>query len=117
MIPPEWLPYHRDDDSELLGYLVPDHEERYVPVTVFGYQLDDAADEYDAGQVLENIGLSYLADTWLLSIQDREDPINVQIVEASPERLRVKSVDYGWEKDYGTLIDLPVPEQGRLLRR
>ncbi|WP_026548870.1 hypothetical protein [Arthrobacter sp. Br18] len=116
MIPTHWTPYYRENDGELLGYLVPEGE-AFVPVTVFGYGLDTASDEYDASQVLENTGLSYLADTWVLSIEDRDDPISVQIVEASPRALRVKSVDYGWEQDYGTLIDLPVPESGNLQRR
>lgn len=116
MIPSEWVPYYREDDGELLGYLVPVGTS-FVPVTVFGYGLGDAMDEYDASQVLESIGLSYLADTWVLSIAERAEPINVQIVEASPRALRVKSVDYGWEQDYGTIIELPVPETGSLRRQ
>jgi hypothetical protein len=44
---------------------------RCVPVTVFGYKLEDAVDEYEVCQVLESIGLNYLADTWVLSIADR----------------------------------------------
>lgn len=116
MIPTEWLPYHREDDGELIGYLVP-RGELFAPVTVSGYELDGPGDEYDASRVLESIGMSYLADTWLLSVDDRAEPINVQIIEASPFSLRVKSVDYGWEQDYGTIIDLPVPETGRLRRR
>lgn len=115
MIPSHWTEYRRDDDGELLGYLVSE-DSLHTPVTVFGYRLADAGDEYDAGQVLEGIGLSYLADTWLLSLEGRDEPINVQIVEASPERLRVKSVDYGYEEDYGTIFDLAVPESGRLRR-
>lgn len=108
--------YYREDDGELLGYLIPKGD-LFVPVTVFGYQLGGAADEEDVSQVLESIGLSYPADTWPLSIADRDEPINVQIAEASPEVLRVKSVDYGWEQDYGTIIELPVPESGRLQRQ
>jgi hypothetical protein len=115
MIPSHWMPHYRQGDGELLGYLVPEGEQ-YLPVTVFGYGLAAAADEDDAGRVLENVGLGYLADTWLLTLEDRDDPINVQIVEASPERLRVKSVDYGWEQDYGTIIELKVPDDGRLGR-
>lgn len=116
MIASSWAPYYREDDGELLRYLVPDGE-LFIPVTLFGYELGEAADEYDASQILESIGLSYLADTWVLTIPDRDEPINVQIVEASPEALKVKSVDYGWEQDYGTIIELPVPETGRLRRR
>ncbi|MGV0110980.1 hypothetical protein [Arthrobacter sp. CP30] len=116
MIPESWASYYRQDDGELLGYLVPDGD-LFLPVTVFGYELGKAVDEYDASYVLESIGLSYPADTWALSVADRSEPISVQIVEASPEVLKVKSVDYGWGQDYGTMIELPVPEPGRLRRR
>lgn len=115
MIPSSWQEHRRDDDGELLGYLVPDGE-LHTPVTVFGFPLDRGLDEYDAGQVLDSVGLSYLADRWLLTVEDRPEPINVQIVEASPSTLRVKSVDYGYSVDYGTVFELPVPETGRLRR-
>ncbi|MHA7276321.1 hypothetical protein [Arthrobacter sp. HLT1-21] len=115
MIPSTWTAYHREDDGELLGYLVVDGS-LHTPVTFFGYRLADAADEFDASQVLQGVGLSYLADTWRLSLKDRKEPINVQIVEASPERLRVKSIDYGYAENYGTIFELPVPETGRLTR-
>lgn len=86
MIPATWRPYRRAEDDELLGYLRPvdDLAERFVPVTVFGYPLGNEADEHDAQHVLDSVGLSYLADRWLLTLDEHPDPISVEIVEASP---------------------------------
>ncbi|MFC0508916.1 hypothetical protein [Micromonospora costi] len=119
MIPETWIEHRRVEDNELLGYLRPVDETGswYIPVTVFGYALGDPTDEHDARQTLESVGLSYLADQWWLTLDGRAEPISVQIVEASPDRLLVKNVDFGYEADIGTLFALGVPEDGRLRRR
>lgn len=124
MIPQTWVPYHREEDDELLGYLVPVGDaldQRVVPVTVFGHPLADVSDVEDAGQVLGAVGLSYLADRWMLTLpedsaQRDATRIAVQIVEATPTRLVVQSVDFGYEGDYGTRFELEVPDTGRLSR-
>jgi hypothetical protein len=118
VIPQTWRQYRRAEDNELLGYLRPvdDAPGRYIPVTVFGYALGDPTDEYDAEQILEAVGLSYLADRWLLTLDGRTEPISVQIVEASPQRLLVKNVDFGYEGDIGKTFVLDVPADGRLQR-
>jgi hypothetical protein len=119
MIPPTWVEHRRAEDNELLGYLRPDDgaSGKFIPVTVFGYPLGDLADECDAGQVLESVGLSYLADRWSLTLDGRAEPISVQIVEASPEQLLVKNVDFGYEGDIGKIFVLDVPADGRLRHR
>ncbi|MFI9383033.1 hypothetical protein [Kutzneria sp. NPDC052558] len=106
MIPQHWLPHHRDEDGELLGYLRPVGD-RFEPVTVFGHPLGEAADEDEAVARLEAVGLSYLAERWLLTLPDRAEPIAVQVVEADPDQVRVKSVDH--RADIGALFTLPVP--------
>jgi len=118
MIPTTWIPYRRAEDNEILGYLRPvdGSANRFLPVTVFGYPLGDEADEHDAQQVLESTGLSYLAGRWLLTLDGRPEPLAVEIVEASPERLCVKNVDYGYEADFGKTFFLAVPP-GEALRR
>lgn len=124
MIPQTWVPYHRDEDDELLGYLVPTggaHDPRVAPVTVFGHPLADAGDVEDSKRVLEAVGLSYLADRWMLTLpsnsaQSGAIRIAVQIVEATPTRLVVQNVDFGYEGDYGTRFELEVPDTGRLSR-
>ncbi|WP_116248075.1 hypothetical protein [Nocardiopsis sp. FIRDI 009] len=117
MIPGHWRPHHRDEDGELLGYLVPDGPGRYVPVTPFGHPLEEPGDEHDARAALDSRGLAYLADPWLLSVPDRDEPISVRIVEVSPERMRVANADFGYERvDLGHVFVLDVPETGRLRR-
>ncbi|QUQ70198.1 hypothetical protein [Kutzneria sp. CA-103260] len=106
MIPQDWLPHHRDEDGELLGYLRPG-EAGFVPVTLFGHPLGEAGDEHDAAAVLDEIGLSYLAGRWLLTLPDRAEPIAVQVIEADADHVRVKSIDYA--ADIGALFTLPVP--------
>lgn len=121
MIPQTWVPYHRDEDGELVGYLVPTGDARVTPLTVFGHPLAGAGDIEDAERVLEAVGLSYLADRWMLTLpadSSRTDTarVAVQIVEATPTRLVVQSVDFGFEGDYGTRFELEVPDTGRLSR-
>ena len=119
VIPQTWIEHRRAEDNELLGYLRPvdDAPSQYIPVSVFGYALEAPSDEYDAQQILESAGLSYLADRWLLTLDGRSEPISVQIVEASPQRLLVKNVDFGYEGDIGTTFLLDVPVDGRIRRR
>lgn len=114
MIPDHWLPHHRDEDGELIGYLRPE-EDRHVPVTLFGHSLAEALDEDEARSTLDSLGLSYLADHWWLTLPEREEPVRVQIVEVTPRHMRVANTDFGYEEaDYGHVFVLDVPETGRL---
>jgi hypothetical protein len=108
VIPQDWRPHRRDEDGELLGYLRP-IDDRFEPVTLFGHPLAEAADEHEAAAVLDAVGLSYLADRWLLTLPDRAEPIAVQVVEADPDNVRVKNVDFSYEGDTGELFTLPAP--------
>ena len=115
MIPSVWREHRRQDDDELLGYIVPT-DEAFQARTVFGYTVGAVCDQQHAEQTLESIGLSYLAERWLLIIDGRDEPITVQIVEATPAKVTVKSVDYGYKGDYGTAFTLDVPIQPDRLR-
>lgn len=110
-----WLEHRRAHDDELLGFLVPDAE-WWVPVTVFGYPLAEPAARHEAAEQLDRLGLSYLAHRWDLRLADQTH-IQVEIVEASPEQLVVKSVDFGSGLDYGTRFTLRAPIDGRLTLR
>ena len=103
----EWIEHTRDEDNELLGFLVPDGE-CFVPVTIFGYVLGGPDDRDDASQVLESIGLSCMAERWWLRL-DATTRIAVEIVEASPERVVVMSVDYAHKGNFGEWFSLAVP--------
>ena len=119
MIPQDWIEHRRAEDDELIGYLCPvrDVPGQFIPLTVFGYPVGDPGDECEAQDILRCVGLSYLGDPWLLTLDGRSEPIAVQIVEASPQRLLVKNVDFGYEGDIGKIFVLDVPEIGRLRRR
>jgi hypothetical protein len=108
MIPTTWSELRRRDDGELLGYIAPAGD-GFQANTVFGNPVGGLSDQDHAEQTLESIGLSYLAERWLLIIDGRDEPITVQIVEATPATVTVKSVDYGHEGDYGTTFSLDLP--------
>ncbi len=114
MIPTHWVSHIRAEDGELLGYLIPEMEDAFTPATVFGFPLDSPGSRDEAERQLDEVGLSYLAERWLLNVADQDESINVQIVEVNPEQVTVKSVDYGYERDYGTLFTLTVPVDGQL---
>lgn len=78
-----------------------------------------ASDQGKGEQTLESIGLSYLAERWLLSIDARDEPITVQIIGVTPVEITLNSVDYGYEGDHGTAssLDVPIlPDRPRPLR-
>lgn len=117
MIPAHWPRHHRREDNELLGYLRPVEDARgqFVPVTLFGHPLSGPGGEDHARQFLDRAGLNYLAQDWLLSLPGHPDPIAVQIVEATPQQLRVKNIDYGYpDADIGHIFVLDVPTTGQL---
>ena len=115
MIPSEWKEYRRVDDDEILGYVDPT-EDVFQARTVFGFPVGSSSDSAGAERILDSLGLEYLADRWLLSIEGREEPITVRIVEATAASVTVKSIDYGYEGDYGTPFTLTVPTHPSQLR-
>ena len=114
MIPPTWTPHRRQDDEELVGYLVAQGD-AVLPVTVFGYPLSEATDIDSARAVLESTGLSSLADPWQLRLDDGQS-IRVRIREASADRLVVVPDDFGYGGPLTDAVLLDVPDGGRLTR-
>ncbi len=110
----DWIAHHRDDDGELIGFLAPAGR-AFTAMTVFGSPLAEPADRLQAESVLDSCGLSYLADRWRLRLDDGRS-IEVEIVEASPERAVVKNVDFASGLDHGHRMALTAPVGDRLLR-
>lgn len=112
MIPADWRPYHRFDDGELLGYLAPTAEGLSTPMNVLGQLVDEPGDDWTCEQVLEQTGLSYLADTWLLRHDDGQEQ-RVVLLEVDAERVVVGDADsanvVGRPKRMGRRTQLPVP--------
>ncbi|MGW9112591.1 hypothetical protein [Microbacterium sp. NPDC055683] len=123
MIGPDWIPHHRASDRELVGWLRP-ADEGWVAISLFGADLTGPVDWDEAEALLEEQGLSWMADVWLLRGDDGRD-IRVRLVEFAPDRLRddgtveagrvvVKTDDFGAIDVPYRLIDLPWPPPSTL---
>jgi len=96
-------------------FLVPDAQ-HFTPVTVFGYPIAEPTKREDAEETLNRLGLSYLAERWTLH-RESQTPIQVEIVEASPQRVVLRHVDFSSGLEYGTRFTLTAPIDGRLTMR
>lgn len=118
----DWTP-HRRDDGELLGWIRPD-ENHWVAVDVLGRTISDPIEWLDAEEALEEHGLSWLADPWMLD-GEAERPLRVRMVEVAPDqggapgRIVVKVDDYGDMSRTAAdqfVLPWPVPQQLRAPR-
>lgn len=95
---PDWTP-HRRDDGELLGWIHPAGE-YWVAVDVLGRTASAPTEWLDAEAALEQHGIAWLADPWMLD-DDAARPVRVRIVEVTPDRdgipgrIVVKADDFG----------------------
>jgi hypothetical protein len=101
---PDWTP-HRRDDGELVGWIVPAGDE-WVPVDLFGRDVTGPLDWLDAEAALEERGIRFLADIWMLE-RDGATPLRVRIVEVVPDRAGVPGRVVVQTDDFGA-IDAPV---------
>jgi hypothetical protein len=84
---------HRRGDGERVGWMRPEGE-GFVPVDLLGRDRADALDWLAAEELLDALGIGYLADPYLMERPDA-DPLRVRIVEVSPRGIRVKVDDFG----------------------
>ncbi len=103
MLPPHHTP-HRRDDGEVVGWIRPadDAGELWVAVDLLGRDASAPLDWLEAEQVLERRGLAWLAEVWMLERSDAA-PLRVRMVEVTPDRVLVKTDDFG-------AIDAPVQQ-------
>lgn len=92
MIPADWTP-HRRDDGERIGWIAPSGE-GWTAIDILGRVAAASVDWLDAEAALEERGLAFLADPWMLE-RDGAAPLRVRVVEVTPERIVVKADDYG----------------------
>ena len=122
MLPADWIE-HRRADGEVLGFVCPDGEgfrvfdllgrERTAPGD------DGAIDWLAAEELLEELGIGYLADRWTLRFADgTERP--VRIAEASTRGITVVADEYGAASAVGAdpeRFRLGFPVKGELAPR
>lgn len=110
-VPGDWTP-HRRDDGELVGWILPSGEE-WTAVDVLGREVVASVDWLDAEAALEERGLSFLADSWMLD-RDDEPPLRVRMVEVTTARIVVKTEDHGDVNRPTERHELPWPLPARL---
>ncbi|WP_258566934.1 hypothetical protein [Microbacterium sp. Se5.02b] len=88
---PDWTP-HRRDDGELLGWIHPEGDD-WVAVDVLGRSVSAPSAWLDAEAALEDHGIAWLADPWMLEGEGAR-PLRVRILEVTPMR-RVRP-DASW---------------------
>jgi hypothetical protein len=127
VIPAFWTP-HRRDDGELIGWIRPEPGgELWVAVDMLGREASGPIEWLDAEKALEQRGLSWLAEIWMLDggpTGEAAEPWRVRLVEVTPGsvgepgRVVVQTDDFGAIDVPVTRVSLPWPAPASLrLRR
>ncbi len=105
----DWIEHRRAGDRELLGWMQP-VDDGFVVIDLLGRPRTEALDWMRAEEVLEELGIGYLAELYELRLDDGW--LRVRVAEVSPSQIRVKKDDWGAvgaPQIYYTL-PFPVPE-------
>ena len=122
MLPEDWIP-HRREDGELIGWIRESGDD-WVAVDVLGRAASEPGDWMKTEEALEEIGLRFLADSWVLE-GEAEVPLRVRFVEVTPStttdegRIVVKVDDFGDMDRPATeqfVLPWPLPERLRPAR-
>lgn len=107
----DWIE-HRRRDGERLGWIRPEGD-LFVPVTLLGHDLAGPMDWLAAEEALEDLGLRWLAEPWVLR---REDGVvrRVRLTEVTPTRVVVKEDDFGAIDGQPVTYTLPFPAPAAL---
>ena len=100
MLPADWIE-HRRGDRELLGWMRPEGD-GFVVIDLLGRAVSAELDWFAAEELLDELGIGYLADPYELLLPDGHW-LRVRILEVSTDGIRVKRDDWG-------AIDVPLLE-------
>jgi hypothetical protein len=107
---------HRREDGERVGWIMPEGE-GFRPIDLLGrFVVDDVVEWLDAEEALEERGIGYLADRWMMPI-DGGDERPVRIAEASVHGIVVVADEFGAASAIGGTPErftLPFPVGDRL---
>lgn len=114
---PDWIE-HRRGDRELLGWMVPSGDGFDVVDLLGRRRTDSPVDWLAAEELLEDLGIGYLADRYTLV---RDDGVErpVRIVEVSVDGVTVAADDFGAASAVGAdpeRFRLPFPVPVEMLR-
>lgn len=113
MVSTKKTPYYREDDNELLGYIV-DNGSSFEARTIFGYRISFTTSRQEAEKILKERGLSYLMGIWQYYDADDRDWFPCVIKEAFEQKVivnRTNSLGYPDPDDFKqVVIELPTEE-------
>lgn len=118
MLPTDWIE-HRRGDGERVGWMIPDGDGFHV-VDLLGRCLtSDPIDWLTAEELLDDLGIGYLADRYTLE-QDGSQR-SVRISEVSVDRIIVVADDWGSASAVGSnperfTLEFPAPDSLRRVR-
>lgn len=92
MVGSDWIE-HRRGDGETVGWIIP-RGESFTVVDLLGRERGGPVDWPTAEETLDALGIGYLADIYLLTLDDGRD-LRVRIAEVSPSGITVKKDDFG----------------------
>lgn len=107
----DWIE-HRRGDGELVGWMRPAGD-GFVPIDLLGRERAGALDWLAAEELLDELGIGYLAELYALTQPDGTT-LRVRIVEVSTEGIRVKRDDFGAIDGPRLVLELPWPMPAEL---
>lgn len=117
MLPADWIE-HRRADGEVLGWMLADGAGFRVYDLLGRERTTQPVDWLDAEELLDGLGIGYLAERWTLRLDDgTERP--VRIAEAGPRGITVVADEYGAASAVGAVLErfrLPFPAPAALRR-
>lgn len=113
MVPGDWIEHRRARDRELVGWIRPEGD-AWVAMSVVGHAVSEAVEWSVAEQVLDELGLTWLADVWTLDTAD--GPKRVRIVQVAPDGIVVETDNFGAIDVPTDRFDLPWPAPPSLRR-
>jgi hypothetical protein len=111
-VPEDWIEHRRGHDGERLGWMKPVGD-GFVVVDLLGRERSPVLDWLDAEQVLDDLGIGYLADPYELLLDDGTW-LRVRMAEVSTQEIRVKKDDWGDMTADQLYYSVPFPMPGTL---
>lgn len=110
----DWIEHRRGLDGERLGWMQP-RGDGFIVIDLLGREVTGVLDWPGAEQVLDELGIGYLADAYELQ-RDDGTWMRVRVAEVSPGRIRVKKDDWGDMTAPQVYYELPFPAPDSLRR-
>lgn len=103
------FPHVRRSDNECVGYLRMTEDGQFVPIDLLWNEVAEPLELTQAEALLEELGLSYLAEPWWLEIPDHPERVKVRIQEVTPDQVVLSNADYGYPADIGAPFTVSNP--------